>query len=563
MDRFQGFPESSRKRPPKDYFYEGSDSDSDDWGNDALWRHKLKVRKVEPNIPQIVHLIWLGRQCGGTIPRERFANVVSLAKQFKASGWHVKIWTNNPGILYRAEANLAIEADSQYRGLALESRLSGGNSSRGKGKIEICSHQELCDELSTVNQQSYIGSQSVLNLPDWNLMGNEYANDTVEELKSSGSSRESSPGPDETLEARRAHLTKRFSEATKRSSPTPSLRKRLLGKGRGKIKPLHKPASHQKGVVQSIRLGKGGRVTGSPVKQQRGIRNLYKRNLLDFYLSHQVGLSNYAAAADFLRLAALRKYGGAYIDTDTQGAGFRDQYTPIFPALHAPQKVLFPIGWRSGLNNDLMASAPCAEEFRYIQLDQLYRCTLLERLPYSVWFRQRSGESKRVLVKQGGTGKGVVPWDYKRTAIQQFCTETLSLSDVARPQGYFYTTLQNAEPAVQQGLCIGQYGDAVDEATSNLRFSLTLYGPGPRTLNRMQLAMHLKDHQEILFKNLGCEQAQRVKSFDPEKTFSITRWGKLSRINTISWDEGNASCPRKSYSFDDSELEPLCSSMRH
>ncbi len=245
-----------------------------------------------------------------------------------------------------------------------------------------------------------------------------------------------------------------------------------------------------------------------------------------------------------------------------QGRGVRDSYTIHLPAPYAPEKILMTTGWQSGISSDILASEPAIKELQFIQLDQLYHCILLECLPYSVMCRQKDGTLKRMLVKKEKAGLVLRPWNHHQAAIKQSCTDTLSLADVARPKGYFYQKLSRVDPAVQQGLDIELGGNIIDENIGSPRFDLTLYSPGPRTLNRMPTVMHLCNADNILFENIDLDGAEKTKGFDPATTLSITRWGKLSRINSLSWDKVTRSAHKKAYGFDDSEVEALCSSMR-
>ena len=554
-----------RTRSPVQYFTEDSSDDSGFERDPGPSSRGRKIRKVESNIPQIVHLTWLNKQCYGTIPRERFTNVISLAKQFKANGWHVKIWTNNPMILHRAGACLGAGADGQNRGLALESHFMEGKDSRGKGKIEICPHQELCGELAAVSEKAYRNAPSYLFLPDWDSMGSKYVSDDAGEVASSGESRESSPVQGRSISTKLERMKQKLSEPSSKpraASPLSQLHKRIQP---GIKKSQSAPGSPKGRILKHIkRPPSPSQFVGTIAQriQQSESRRSYKKDLLDFYLSHQVGESNYSAASDLLRYTALQKYGGVYVDSDTQGRGFHDSYTIHIPAPYAPEEILMTTGWRSGISSDIIASEPAIKEIQFIQLDQLYHCTLLERLPYSVMCRHKDGLLKRMLVKKEQTGLVLRPGNHHQTAIKQSCTDTLSLADVARPKGYFYQKLPHVEPAVQQGLDVELGGNTVDENIRNPRFDLTLYSPGPRTLNRMQTVMHLCNADNILFKNIDVDDAEKTKRFDPATTLSITRWGRLSRINTLSWDKVTRGAHKKAYSFDDSEVEALCSSMR-
>lgn len=126
------------------------------------WKRK-RVKTCASTIPKIMHTIWLNEQCSGTIPQDRFVNILSLAKQFRSEGWHVKIWTNNPSILHRAATSACTST-----GVALEVHFNQELNSAfsNKGSIEICSDKELFPIMEEVNAELYNKHNEAYHLPD-------------------------------------------------------------------------------------------------------------------------------------------------------------------------------------------------------------------------------------------------------------------------------------------------------------------------------------------------------------------------------------------------------------
>ena len=433
---------------------------------------KTKKCNPENQIPKIAHIIWLNKQHSGSVPNDRFENIISLSKQFSAQGWNVKIWTNNPAIFYRAYEQTGLSKQGDYRGLSLEIHfppLSSGNGKIQAGHIDICPDKELFTDLNEVGENYYTARPKSFNLPDLQAPpARTFISDDME-------------SEDKVMD-------------------------------------------------------------GAP----------YKKTLLDYYLAQQVGSYNFAAASDYLRIAALKKYGGVYIDSDTQGASFNDKYGQHYPAPCAPKGILIPQGWDSGYGSDIIAAKPAAAQLEFVSLDQFYQASTLNQLPYTLHKRGPYGYWLRRAVRYTSNGFCCTSGNWRELDCARGNKNFVSLADVARYPGYFYQNLPNTAPALQKGADLENEYFEVNEKGKPLRSSLTVYSPGPQTLFRMATNLHLHNYEEIMFKNCSQEEAEEQKQFDSKTTLSVTQWGTLSRISSKSWEQPEQLVKHNNY--DDQEF---------
>ncbi|AMO56935.1 hypothetical protein GZ77_01670 [Endozoicomonas montiporae] len=281
----------------------------------------------------------------------------------------------------------------------------------------------------------------------------------------------------------------------------------------------------------------------------------FKKTLLDYYREKLVGRRNFAAAADFLRSAA-QISGGVYVDSDTKAAGVSDPPSK-FDELYALNGIILAEGWKSGYNNDLFASLPDSHQIQYILLDQYCHAVMFKDLPYVVWSRETDGYScwSKRAVAISPSGLKMTPRELSYCTHGQGNKNLVSLADVARFPGYFYQKVTGAVPATQQGLYREDWQEQISENTENLRFVLTLHSPGPWTLNRMDEVFELSGKDYYLFENRSPDAP--LKQINPDETLSVTEWGGLTRMNTISWDQGGKVSSSELESYDDSELGEL------
>lgn len=504
---------------------------------------KMKVQKHEPNIPKIAHIVWLNKQANGQIPQKRFENVLSLSKQLKAQGWHVKIWVNSPMILHRADTMMGLDKESPISGLDLEPGLfSTSTASSSQGKIEVCLDKELFEDMSSVDKAYYESRQEELGLP---ILWTPYSEEPMECT--------------DTKEPSRSLPQRGQPDLSVSGSDDSDLEHMELASS---------PASEAENESMETDSAFGGEDEELVKKKKVVDRRPFRKNLLDLYLLNQVGERNYATASDFLRFAALKKYGGVYLDSDTEAGHFKDGYKPEFHALYAPHGVLAVHGeeWKTDYGNDMFASVPQAPELDYLQLDQFYHCSMLDQLPYTLWAINEDEVWTKRGVSYSGSGLELTPGKNGQITAGVGNKGQVSLSDAARSRVGIYQALKGREEidcGEQEGLTVGPDGLVVNERNKSLRFSLTLYSSGPCAIARMMDKYHGDVYWEASFKNLTRARLEKFKNLDDKVLMGATKWGGLSRLATISWDKPTEpKQKRQIQSHDDKEVEDISSAMR-
>lgn len=294
-------------------------------------------------------------------------------------------------------------------------------------------------------------------------------------------------------------------------------------------------------------------------------RTRFKKTLLNFYLSCQVGHKNYASMSDYLRIIILKRYGGVYIDSDTI-SGTANVWTfdnlkkqPLFYPLPVGDGIILATGSDTGINNDLIAAEVNAKQINYVLMDQFYWSVMYEEMPYVFLIRGhdlwRMGTmrftSKGFKVKLEGK-KGCLP----SVPSGQCDRQLVSLRDASRFPGCLHSSIKGSYPALQQGAGFDNAILPINEQNETLRYLLALHSPGPLTLTRMVEACYEKNHHVSRFKNRK-KSSEKVR-FDNRVVLSVTKWGGLSRMVTLSWDKSKVKASR---CFDDGKVQDILVSL--
>nr|MDT0253218.1 glycosyltransferase [Endozoicomonas sp.] len=507
---------------------------------DTKLKKMTKKAPGESIIPKIAHVIWLSGESAGSAPSERMLNIISLSKQLNAEGWYVKLWTNKSMVIERALSGVGLSGDSLYRGLQLETGTEFKCRTAGGKGIEICSDKNLFGVLESVNQKSYKNlcnyeeSRSFKEACHYAEAFNKYDlpllwapkqafNDQSEHNKErSVVFNHSSGSPDSG-----------FTEDECRSS-----------------------ASGLENTCHFSKVSTGNKLTGS---------NPFKRSLLDHYLLHGVGKFNYSAKSDYLRMAALLKYGGVYIDSDTEASSVKDpafrKNKIRFHTLSARHGILLGKGWDTDFSGDLIAAKPDAWQVRHMLMDQFYWSNQLDQLPYVLWVRnQKVGWCLRTIqitekgLKVNPKEKEVGPYVPPGVGSK----ERLTLRDASRYKKCFYKSIRHSSPALQKGPDFDCPVLRIYEEKHSLRYLLTIHSPGPMTVYRMVDSYYRNKKCQIAFDNMTESHAFGIKDLKGRTVLSVTKWGELSRVATVSWDQPDV---RPVKSFEDGEVLHLILSL--
>lgn len=508
---------------------------------------KLRLSSVGDDIPKVAHIIWLSSESGGSAPSERMLNIISLGKQIKSSGWNVKLWTNKPIVIERAALGVGLPDESPYRGVQLETGVRFSYSKEGKRSIEVCSDKELFGVLGGINRESYINACDFESCTE---------NDEVGSVE------------------RKRHLASVYNKYE-----LPLLwdcNKGSNGRPEDKIKtrelPCFSPKNSDSGYSETF-VNSPLNDTSQPVECSdipSGTSVVdpvpFKRSLLDHYLLNSIGLYNRSAKSDYKRMAILDKYGGVYIDSDTLGRSIKDKSSGVnqkqFYTLSTKEGVVLANGWETWFCGDLLAARPGAWQIRHMLFDQFYWANYLDQLPYVLWLRDEEKTWRLRTVEVSPEGLKVNPEDTITTP----CVPTgmgdkrlLTLRDASRFRGYFCKSIHGSSPALQKGAGLDAKALPINEQKESLRYLLTIHSPGPMTVGRMVDSYYPDEGHRLAFDKVAKSRAHKLKDLKDRTVLSVTKWGELARVATVSWDKPEL---RPAKSFEDGEAVELLLSWR-
>ncbi len=94
----------------------------------------------------------------------------------------------------------------------------------------------------------------------------------------------------------------------------------------------------------------------------------------------------------------------------------------------------------------------------------------------------------------------------------------------------------------------------VNEQKESLRYLLALHSPGPMTVGRMVDSYYPGEAHKLAFDKMTKSRAQKIKDLKDKTVLSVTKWGELTRVATVSWDKPEV---RPIKSFEDGEALQL------
>ncbi|MCK5894595.1 MAG: hypothetical protein KAG53_09380, partial [Endozoicomonadaceae bacterium] len=209
--------------------------------------------------------------------------------------------------------------------------------------------------------------------------------------------------------------------------------------------------------------------------------------------------------------------------------------------------------------NDLIAAEVDAKQINYVLMDQFYWSVMYEEMPYV--FLMRCHDLWRVGTMRF-TSKGFkVKLEEKNDCLPSVSSgqcdrQLVSLRDASRFPGCLHASIKGSYPALQQGAGFDHSILPINEQNETLRYLLALHSPGPLTLTRMVEACYEENHHFSRFENRS-ESSEKVR-FDNREVLSVTEWGGLSRMVTLSWDKSEVKASR---CFDDGEAQDILVSL--
>ena len=107
---------------------------------------------------------------------------------------------------------------------------------------------------------------------------------------------------------------------------------------------------------------------------------------------------------------------------------------------------------------------------------------------------------------------------------------------------------------MQKGAGLDCKAFPVNEQKDSLRYLLTIHSPGPMTVGRMVDSYYPGEGHRLAFDKVTKSRAYKLKDLTNRAVLSVTEWGELARVATVSWDQPEAKSVK---SFEDGEAIQL------